>query len=70
MSAMTITKQRAIAMFGSGAKLAAALGLTRGRISQWPEELDQRQTDLVVGAAIRLGKQLPDGVALAKRKAA
>lgn len=67
---MTITKQRAIAIFGSGAKLAAALGLTRGRISQWPEQLDQRQTDLVVGAALRLGKPLPEGVADTDRAAA
>ncbi|MCT9017112.1 Cro/CI family transcriptional regulator [Cupriavidus gilardii] len=67
---MTITKQRAIAIFGSGAKLAEALGLTRGRISQWPDELDQRQTDLVVGAALRLGKPLPEGVVMAKKRAA
>lgn len=52
---MSLRKQQAIALFGSGAALARALGYTRARISQWPEILDQRQADLVVGAAVRLG---------------
>ena len=56
---MVLTKQQAIELFGNGAKLGRAVGLTRGRISQWPETLDQKQTDLVVGAAIRLGKAVP-----------
>jgi hypothetical protein len=60
---MTMTKQQAIDIFGSGAELGRAVGLTRGRISQWPDELKQRETDLVIGAAIRLGKTLPDGFA-------
>ncbi|PRF91646.1 hypothetical protein [Burkholderia multivorans] len=59
---MTLTKQQAIEIFGSsGAELGRALGLSRGRISQWPEQLDQDQTDRVIGAAIRLGKQIPEG---------
>lgn len=49
-------KSDAIKLFGTGADLARAVGLTRGRISQWPEELTQKQTDLVTGSAIRLGK--------------
>lgn len=57
---MFMTKKQAIDMFGgSGAELGRAVGLSRGRISQWSELLDQKQTDLVVGAAIRLGKALP-----------
>lgn len=56
---MTLTKHEAIHLFGSGAELARAVGLTRGRISQWPDALDQRQTDLVMGAALRLGKPIP-----------
>ncbi|WP_233410010.1 Cro/CI family transcriptional regulator [Burkholderia anthina] len=56
-----MTKQQAIDIFGNGAELGRAVGLTRGRISQWPDELGQRETDLVVGAALRLGKPLPDG---------
>jgi DNA-binding transcriptional regulator YdaS (Cro superfamily) len=50
-----MTKQQAIAMFGSGAKLARALGITRGAVSQWPDDLDQDRTDRVNGAALRLG---------------
>lgn len=60
---MTLTKQQAIDIFGnSGAELGRAVGLHRSRISQWSEVLDQKQTDLVIGAAIRLGKQLPAGL--------
>lgn len=59
---MTLTKQQAIAIFGSGANTGRALGITRSAVCQWPEVLDQRQTDLVVGAAVRLGKALPEGV--------
>jgi hypothetical protein len=59
---MLMTKQQAIDLFdGNGAELGRALGLSRGRISQWPDVLEQRETDLVVGAAIRLGKALPAG---------
>lgn len=58
---MFMTKKQAIDLFGSGAELGRAVGLSRGRISQWPDELDQKQTDTVVGAAIRLGKALPAG---------
>lgn len=55
-----LTKQQAIDMFGgTGAKLGQALGITRQRISQWPEVLDQQQTDWVIGAAYRLGKEIP-----------
>jgi hypothetical protein len=61
---MTLTKQQAIEIFGnSGAELGRSVGLHRSRISQWPEVLDQKQTDLVIGAAIRLGKPLPEGFA-------
>lgn len=50
-----MTKTEAVQMFGTAKALAEAVGLSRGRISQWPEKLDQRQEDLVVGAAYRLG---------------
>lgn len=51
-----MTKSEAIALFGtSGADLARALGLTRGRISQLPEELPQEVVDRINGAALRLG---------------
>jgi hypothetical protein len=49
-------KQDAIDLFGSGAALARALGVTRQLIWAWPADLDEHQTDRVIGAAIRLGK--------------
>lgn len=52
-------KSDAIRIFETGAALARAVGLSRGRISQWPDELTQKQADLVIGAALRLGKPLP-----------
>lgn len=60
---MKLTKQQAAALFGDGVGLARALGITKGAISQWPEELDQSKTDRVIGALIRLGKPVPDGFA-------
>jgi len=52
-----MTKRDAINLFGgTQRKLAAALGLTESAVSQWPPELSERQTDLVVGAAVRLGR--------------
>lgn len=59
---MVLTKQQAIDIFGSsGADLARALGCTRSAISLWPEELSQKQTDTVIGAATRLGRPVPSG---------
>jgi UTP--glucose-1-phosphate uridylyltransferase len=52
-------KSDALKMFDSAADLGRALGLSRSRICQWPEELTQKQADLVIGAAIRLGKISP-----------
>lgn len=52
-----MTKQDAISIFGSGAALARALGITRGAVSLWPDVLDQRRADEVRGAAARLGKR-------------
>jgi transcriptional repressor of cell division inhibition gene dicB len=58
---MTLTKQQAIEIFGSRKDLCAVLELTNARISQWPEQLDQKTSDWVIGAAIRNGKPIPDG---------
>jgi UTP--glucose-1-phosphate uridylyltransferase len=52
---MSMNKSDAIRIFGSAAELARALNLSRGRISQLPEALDQREVDRIVGAALRLG---------------
>jgi len=66
---MPMTKQQAIDLFGgSGAELGRAVGLTRGRISQWPDELRQRDADLVIGAALRLGKKVPPELIAAARQ--
>lgn len=58
---MTLTKSQAIGIFGSQAEIGRALGISRSAVSLWPEALDQRKSDEIVGAATRLGKQLPDG---------
>jgi len=51
---MTIhTKSEAIEIFGSSAALSRALGITKSAVGQWPEELNQRQVNEVVGAAVR-----------------
>ncbi|HDR9199639.1 TPA: hypothetical protein QDB48_000926 [Burkholderia vietnamiensis] len=52
---MNLTKQQAIAIFGTGAALARALGLTKGAIPQWPDELDTQRTAAVIGAAVQRG---------------
>ena len=49
-------KSTAIEIFGNLSALADALSTTRQTIYNWPEELEQHQTDRVIGAAIRLGK--------------
>ncbi|HFT8008583.1 TPA: Cro/CI family transcriptional regulator [Burkholderia cenocepacia] len=52
---MNLTKQQAVAIFGTGAALARALGLTKGAIPQWPDELDTQRTAAVIGAAVQHG---------------
>lgn len=55
-------KKTAIEIFGSGAALARAVGVTRGAVWLWPDVLTTRQQDEVIGAAIRLGKITPEQV--------
>ena len=53
---MTIKlKSEAFQIFGSQAKLARALEVSDAAIHAWPEQLTLRQSDQVLGAAIRLG---------------
>jgi len=47
-------------IFGSFTKAADALGVTKGSISSWPEELKHHHIDRVRGAAVRLGVYRPD----------
>jgi UTP--glucose-1-phosphate uridylyltransferase len=62
-----MTKTEATELFGgTQSALAAALGVSRSAISQWPEQLSRMQADRVLGAAARLGrlpKPKPDKVA-------
>lgn len=58
---MNLTKTQATEMFGTATALAAALGLTKGAVSQWPEELDTQRTAAVIGAAVQAGKPIPAG---------
>ena len=55
LTRMLLTKEQAIELFGSQAKLAAALEISRQAVSQWPHDLDRARTDRVLGAAIRQG---------------
>lgn len=56
-----MTKREAAALFGGkDADLARALGMTRAGIWRWPAELTSDQQDRVLGAAIRLGKPIPE----------
>lgn len=67
---MTLTKSQAIDIFGNQSEIGRALGISRAAVSLWPEVLDQRKTDELVGAAMRLGKQLPDGFIPSEQPAA
>jgi len=61
---MNISKKQAIGengIFKSAAELGRALGITRSAIYQWGEIYDRRQTAMVIGAAVQLGKSIPDG---------
>ena len=48
-------KQTAIDLFGSPKKMAEALGVTVNAVYMMPPKLNQRASDQVNGAAIRLG---------------
>ena len=48
-------KKYAIYLFDGVQKMADAIGVTRQSVYEWPDELKQKQSDLVIGAAFRLG---------------
>lgn len=48
--AKTLTKRQAIALFGSQAKLARAVGLSPAAVCQWGSRLTQRNDNAVRGA--------------------
>ena len=52
-----MTKSEAVALFGGTINgLCAAIGRSRYTVYLWPEDLEQDQVDLIVGAAMRLGR--------------
>lgn len=57
-----MTKQDAINLFGTRlSDLGDALGgKTKSAISQWPDVLDVDKKNMVIGAAVRKGIQVPD----------
>lgn len=65
-----MTKQQAIAVFGSGTALARALGITKSAVSQWPDDLPQRTIDEINGAAMRLGLIAKSELPLEKKEEA
>jgi DNA-binding transcriptional regulator YdaS (Cro superfamily) len=60
---MNLTKQQAVAIFETQTALASALGITKGAVSQWPDELDTQRTAAVIGAAVQHGRtdRIPSG---------
>ena len=54
-------KQEAINIFGTKQyEMANALKKSKSAISQWNEDLSSEQINLVIGAAIRHGKKIPE----------
>lgn len=55
-------KQLAIKLFGSGAALGRAMGLSRQYISLMPDTLPSSIADRIVGAALRTGAVKPRNI--------
>jgi UTP--glucose-1-phosphate uridylyltransferase len=57
-------KKDAVKLFGNTlSDLGKALGgKGRSAISQWPEDLTEDQTNMVIGAAVRRGIPIPDSL--------
>jgi len=49
------TKSAAITLWGDKYALAAAIGVTRQAIDQWPQKLTERKINEILGASIRAG---------------
>jgi len=54
-----MTKAEAIRIFGSKQALAEAMGVHRSLVSKLPDELPTKYGDRAMGAAIRLGRVVP-----------
>jgi len=51
-----ITLDQAIRLYGSKKEVAEALGISKQYLNGWGNQLTQRQSDAVLGSAVRLGK--------------
>lgn len=57
MTSETISKAQAADLFGGTlTSLARALGITKQAINNWPDQLSDRQTNEVIGAALMQGR--------------
>jgi hypothetical protein len=64
-----MTKTEVINMFGGKrVNVSKAINRTKALISQWPENLTEDQINMVVGAAYRLGKTIPDSVKIQEQE--
>ena len=71
MYTLEMKKHEAVRIFGeTQTQLGEAVGLTRSRISQWPDVLSPPQVDRVLGAAMRLGLRVPTKFTRRRRVAA
>ncbi len=53
-----MTKQDAIDLFdGNASALARALNMTSAGIAAWPDDLDQKRIDKIIGAVTRLNAE-------------
>ncbi len=52
-----MTKEEAIQLFGSGSKLARAIGVSPQAIYQWPDVLTRALEDRVLAALVRAKQQ-------------
>jgi len=50
-----MNKQEAIKLFGTQVALAAAVGIGKSAVSDWPEVLPPRISDRVIAACVRSG---------------
>jgi len=55
-------KSKVLNIFGSAARTAAAIGVSKSAISQWSDDVPQIHVDRVVGAALRLRVFVPEDI--------
>jgi hypothetical protein len=53
-------KTTAVKMFGTSSRLAMVIGISKQCISAWPDVLNPRQSNEVIGAALRMGIPIQD----------